>query len=182
VFRDGESPELLVRGQVEGLLTKPTFTAHDAGRNAVGPQGPASLEKPGHQGAIEFLFAWVRQEGRKHRIVAAGHRVVHGGVRFAGPVRIDADVLLALQALAPLAPLHQPHNVSAIQAVAEQAPKMPQVACFDTAFHRAQPAVAQAFALPRRYAGEGVHRYGFHGLSYEYIASVLRSACVAKST
>ena len=94
-------------------------------------------------------------------------------MKFAAPVFIDAETLAELEALVPLAPLHQPHNVAAIKAVAQMTPTLPQVACFDTAFHRVQPAVAQAFALPRRYAEEGVCRYGFHGLSYEYIASVL---------
>jgi acetate kinase len=99
--------------------------------------------------------------------------VVHGGVKFTRPVRIDAVVLGELESLVPLAPLHQPHNLAAIRAVAQHAPQLPQVACFDTSFHRTQPALAQAFALPRPYAEQGVRRYGFHGLSYEYIASVL---------
>src|SRR5581483_6453635 len=111
---------------------------------------------------------------RGHRIIAAGHRVVHGGLQFTRPVRIDAAVLAALESLVPLAPLHQPHNLAAIRAITGRAPGLPQVACFDTSFHRTQPAVAQTFALPRRYTEEGVLRYGFHGLSYEYIASVLR--------
>ncbi len=108
-----------------------------------------------------------------HRIVAVGHRVVHGGRRFAGPALLDAATIAELEALIPLAPLHQPHNVAAIKAVARMAPALPQVACFDTAFHQTQPAVAQALALPRRYTDEGVRRYGFHGLSYEYVASAL---------
>jgi acetate kinase len=108
-----------------------------------------------------------------HRPVAVGHRVVHGGVEFASPARIDDAVLTALDRLVPLAPLHQPHNLAAIRAVSRMAPRLPQVACFDTAFHRTQPEVAQRFALPRRFTDEGVRRYGFHGLSYEYVASVL---------
>jgi acetate kinase len=99
--------------------------------------------------------------------------VVHGGVRFTAPIRVDQEVLAELGRLIPLAPLHQPHNLAAIEAMAEVAPGLPQVACFDTSFHRGQPAVAQAFGLPRRYADEGLRRYGFHGLSYEYVASVL---------
>jgi acetate kinase len=108
-----------------------------------------------------------------HRVGAAGHRVVHGGTKFDRPVRIVGETLAELEALVPLAPLHQPHNLAAIKAVTRHAPQMPQVACFDTSFHRTQPEVAQTFALPRRYTDEGVQRYGFHGLSYEYIASVL---------
>ncbi len=128
----------------------------------------------GHQRAIEFLFSWGRGGVLGgHRIVAVGHRVVHGGMKLAGPARIDTRMLAELEALIPLAPLHQPHNLEAIRAVAQHAPEVPQVACFDTSFHRTQPTVAQAFALPSRYTGQGLRRYGFHGLSYEYIASVL---------
>jgi acetate kinase len=173
VFFNEDPPQLLLRGQLEGLLTQPRFVARN-GTAVVGEKEWPSGTKLGHKGAIEFLFTWGRSgllAGR--RIVAVGHRVVHGGMRFTGPSRIDAATLAELEALVPLAPLHQPHNVAAIKAVAQMAPTLSQVACFDTAFHRAQPAVAQAFALPRRYAEEGVRRYGFHGLSYEYIASVL---------
>ena len=174
VFLDGEPPGLLLRGQLEGLLTQPRFVAHDASGSVVGQEEWPAGTRLGHQGAIEYLFAWGRGGvlGR-HRIVAAGHRVVHGGLRFARPVLLDPEVLAALEGFVPLAPLHQPHNLAAIRAVAQHAPALPQVACFDTAFHRNQPAAAQSFALPRRYAEEGVRRYGFHGLSYEFIASVL---------
>ncbi len=99
--------------------------------------------------------------------------MVHGGLAFAQPVRIDADVIAALRKLSPLAPLHQPHNLGPIEIIAKLQPKLLQVACFDTAFHRRQPEVAQAFALPPSITDRGVRRYGFHGLSYEYIASVL---------
>jgi acetate kinase len=174
VFLNGERLVPLFRGQLEGLLTEPRFVAHDAGGNVVGQRDWAAGTRLGHQGAIEFLFAWGREGALgEHHIVAAGHRVVHGGVRFTRPVRIDAVVLGELESLIPLAPLHQPHNLAAIGAVAQHAPQLPQVACFDTSFHRTQPAVAQAFAIPRHYAEQGVRRYGFHGLSYEYIASVL---------
>ena len=174
VFRDGESPELLLRGRLEGLLTAPRFVAKDGAGHTVGEQSWKAGTRLGHQGAVEFLFRWGRGAvPAGHRIAAAGHRVVHGGVRYGRPALLDDSVLAALEALVPLAPLHQPHNLAAIRAVAAAAPGLPQVACFDTSFHRSQPAVAQAFALPRRYADEGVRRYGFHGLSYEYIASVL---------
>jgi acetate kinase len=99
--------------------------------------------------------------------------VVHGGVRFDAPVRIDAGVIAALRELIPLAPLHQPHNIAPIEAIAAAVPHIPQVACFDTAFHRGQPPLAQMFALPRKYAAAGVRRYGFHGLSYEYVSGRL---------
>ncbi|MFD1692440.1 hypothetical protein ACFSHR_15690 [Azotobacter chroococcum] len=106
-------------------------------------------------------------------MMAVGHRVVHGGQEYSLPVRVDAGVLAKLEKLVPLAPLHQPHNLAPIRAVAERAPQLPQVACFDTAFHRRQPELAQLFALPPAITERGVRRYGFHGLSYEYIASVL---------
>jgi acetate kinase len=176
VFLDDDPPRPLLRGRIEGLLTSPRFSARDAETVIAEKEWPPGTSL-GHQGAIEFLFTWGRRGVLAgHRIVAVGHRVVHGGTRFAGPVLVDLGIIAELDALIPLAPLHQPHNVAAIRAVAAMAPVLPQVACFDTAFHRTQPAVAQAFALPRRYAEEGVHRYGFHGLSYEYVVSVLAAS------
>jgi len=173
VFLAGDPPQPVLRGQLEGLLTQPRFWARDA-TTVVGEKEWPAGTRLGHQGAIEFLFAWGRDGVfGGHRIVAVGHRVVHGGVRFSTPALVDAATVTELEALVPLAPLHQPHNVAAIKAVAEMAPQVRQVACFDTAFHRTQPRVAQAFALPRRFADEGVRRYGFHGLSYEYVASML---------
>ncbi len=174
VFLDGEPPQQLLRGQLEGLLTQPHFVARDRAGTVLGEQQWSAGTELTHEGAIDFLFEWGRGGALGgHRLMAAGHRVVHGGLQFPRPVRIDPDVLNALDALVPLAPLHQPHNLSAIRAVAGRAPGLPQVACFDTSFHRTQPALAQMFALPRRYYEEGVLRYGFHGLSYEYIASAL---------
>jgi acetate kinase len=173
VFLDGQPPEPLLRGQLEGLLTQPHFIARNGTAVVAEKKWPSGTQL-GHHGAIEFLFTWGREgAAREHRIVAVGHRVVHGGIKFTAPVLVDPSILAELEALVPLAPLHQPHNVDAIKAVARMAPTLPQVACFDTAFHRTQSKVAEAFALPRRYADEGVRRYGFHGLSYEYIASVL---------
>lgn len=107
-------------------------------------------------------------------LAAVGHRVVHGGLRFDRPVLVDAGVLAELRALVPLAPLHQPHNLAAIERIAERHPGLPQVACFDTAFHRRQPAIAQHYALPRALTAAGIIRYGFHGLSYEYVSRSLR--------
>ncbi|HZD41630.1 MAG TPA: acetate/propionate family kinase [Terriglobales bacterium] len=173
VFLNEEPPQPLLRGQLDGLLTQPRFVARNSS-DVIGEKKWPSGTPLGHHGAIEFLFQWGRNGPLgKHRVVAAGHRVVHGGTKYTAPVFIDAKTLAELEALTPLAPLHQPHNVAAIKAMAQMAPALPQVACFDTAFHRTQPAVAQSFALPRRYLEEGVRRYGFHGLSYEYIASVL---------
>jgi acetate kinase len=173
IFLDRDPPRRLLGGQIEGLLTSPRFTVRDAESLIAEKDWPPGTLL-GHEGAIEFLLAWGRSGVLAgHRIVAVGHRIVHGGVRFSGPYLVDASTVAALEALIPLAPLHQPHNVAAVKAVAHMAPTLPQVACFDTAFHQTQPAAAQAFALPRRYRDEGVRRYGFHGLSYEYVASVL---------
>lgn len=173
VFLSQEPPQLLLRGQLDGLLSQPRFVARDRSGVIGENQWPPGF-RLGHHGAIEFLFAWGREGPLvEHRMVAAGHRVVHGGARHTAPVLVDTETLAELEALVPLAPLHQPHNLAAIKAVAQLMPALPQVACFDTSFHSTQPGVAQRFALPRRYFEQGVRRYGFHGLSYEYIASVL---------
>jgi acetate kinase len=175
VFLDDDPPRPLLRGQIDGLPASPRFSVRDAATIIEERPWPSGSRLE-HQEAIEFLFAWGRQGILAgHRIVAVGHRIVHGGSRFSRPVRIDAAVMAELEALISLAPLHQPHNVGAVKAVAARAPALEQVACFDTAFHQTQPEVAQAFALPRRFTDEGVRRYGFHGLSYEYVASVLWS-------
>lgn len=173
LFLDEDPPRLLLRGQFEKLSTRPRFVAR-AGGAIVGEQEWAAGTQLGFQGAIDHLFTWSRggAAGRP-RVTAVGHRVVHGGERFSAPALIDAATLADLERLVPLAPLHQPHSLAAIKAVAQRAPSVAQVACFDTAFHRTQPPVAQAFALPRRYAEEGIRRYGFHGLSYDFIASTL---------
>jgi acetate kinase len=133
----------------------------------------ASPAGSGHRGAVAWLLKAIRENLPDIALAGAGHRVVHGGARFAAPVRVDGDVLEALGKLVALAPGHEPHNIAAIRAVAKAWPDLPQIACFDTAFHRTQPPLAQRFALPRALAEEGVLRYGFHGLSYEYIAGVL---------
>ena len=135
-----------------------------------------SLETEGgrtHEQALASVLRQCSARVGSNRIVAAGHRVVHGGVKYAEPVAVTPGVLADLDRLVPLAPLHQPHNIAAINAAIGAMPFVPQVACFDTAFHRTQPEVAQHFGLPRGFTDKGVIRYGFHGLSYEYIASVL---------
>lgn len=176
LFETGEPPEPLLRGQLEGLFTQPHFVVRDPTGAAVEERTWESGTQLAHEGAIEFLFAWTQGGAlRGQRIVAAGHRVGHGGREFNGPVLIDERVVDSLQKLVPLVPLHQPHNIAAIKTIARHAPDLQQVACFDTSFHRTQPDVARLFGLPRCYADEGVLRYGFHGLSYEYIASVMPS-------
>jgi acetate kinase len=154
-------------GQVEGIGTNAKLIV--GGKPAGEPAKAAD-----HAGAIRLIHDWLTaHHAAEHDVGAVGHRVVHGGMDFAAPVRIDADVIRKLEQLVPLAPLHQPHALAAIRAMSATAPALPQYACFDTAFHRKQPPLAQLFALPRRLTEDGVRRYGFHGISYEYIASVL---------
>lgn len=163
----------LARGQVAGIGAQPRFVLRDGRGEVVEERELEAGVAPDHEYALGLIVGWCRSRLGGRRLGAVGHRVVHGGVRFAAPVRIDDDVLAELDRLVPLAPLHQPHSLAAVRAVARQAPDLPQVACFDTAFHRIQPEVAQRFGLPRRFEAEGVRRYGFHGLSYEYVAAVL---------
>ena len=169
----GAALELTCRGQVEGIATRPHFRATDAVGAALGEQRWPDGATLDHEAYFDFLIGWIGDHLGEGRLVAAGHRVVHGGRDFAAPLRVDPRCLEALTSLVPLAPLHQPHNLAAIRAIMALRPALPQVACFDTAFHRRQPAVAQHFALPRELSEAGVLRYGFHGLSYEYIAQVL---------
>jgi acetate kinase len=160
------------RGQIEGIGTAPRLSAKDGGGAALASE-PLGGEVRDARAALDCLAAWLRGRYQGARVLGVGHRVVHGGPRFAAPAVVTPEVLDELRALVPLAPLHQPHNVAAIEAVAERLPGVPQVACFDTGFHRGQPAVAQLVPLPRELCRSGLQRYGFHGLSYEYVASVL---------
>jgi acetate kinase len=170
-----EEPEVLLYGQAEGLYTAARFTASDASGANIGTKTWDEGAGIGHEGALEYISEFLRSHGAGHRLVAVGHRVVHGGQEFTQPVLATPVVVDKLETLTPLAPLHQPHNLAPIRILAKTRPELPQVACFDTAFHRVQPEVAQAYALPESITGRGVRRYGFHGLSYEYIASVLPS-------
>ena len=163
-----------ISGKIAGIGRAPEFTA----TNGSGPpldKGALETLDTGldHEQIIALFLSWLRDHRGGKPLLAVGHRVVHGGLRFTGPTRITQDVLDALEGFSPLAPLHQPHNLAAIRAVAEWQPGLTQIACFDTSFHRSQDRVAELFALPRALLDEGVIRYGFHGLSYEYIASVL---------
>jgi acetate kinase len=164
---------LEARGLIEGIGTSPRFAAKDGAGARLDAQ---ELDKSAvHDGrtALDSLAAWLRSRYGGARVLGVGHRVVHGGAKFAGPTIVTPQVLEELRTLVPLAPLHQPYNLAAIDAVSERLPGVPQVACFDTSFHRGQPAVAELVPLPREICRSGVQRYGFHGLSYEYIASVL---------
>ena len=164
----------LLRGKIDGLGRAPKFSARDtAGRvleagalSTIAPDSP-------YEAMSEGLRDWLKVQLAGSRLAAVGHRVVHGGTKYNKPVRVDETVLAELERLTPLAPLHEPHNIAAIRAAHCAAPDIPQIACFDTSFHRTQPRLAQLFAIPRELTEQGVLRYGFHGLSYEYIASVL---------
>jgi acetate kinase len=169
----GSDLALDVRGQVEGLFTAARFVARDLSGRTVAERSWGESVKLGHDGAVEHLMSFLRERLVDDRLVGVGHRVVHGGLEYVAPVRVDAGVLEGLERFVPLAPLHQPHNLSPIGAFLDRAPEIPQVACFDTAFHATSPDVARRFALPVELHEAGVRRYGFHGLSYEYIAAVL---------
>ena len=174
VYRRPEAASwsLEARGQIEGIGTSPRFTAKDgAGTTLAAETLDATVRDV--PAALDGLAAWLRGRYGGARVLGVGHRVVHGGAKYASPVVVTPDVIADLTTLVPLAPLHQPYNLAAIEAVAKQLPGVPQVACFDTSFHRGQPAVAEIVPLPAEIRHRGVQRYGFHGLSYEYIASVL---------
>ena len=170
---DSKGWEQGARGQIEGIGTAPKFSAKDgSGTRLVDESLDKTVVRDGRS-ALDALAKWLRATYGGARVLGVGHRVVHGGARFAGPTMVTPEVLSELRKLVPLAPLHQPHNLAAIDAVSEQLPGVPQVACFDTSFHRGQPEVAELVPLPREIRDGGVQRYGFHGLSYEYIASIL---------
>jgi acetate kinase len=169
----GGALALDVRGQIEGLDTAPRFVARDSSGRTVAERSWGKGEKLDHNGAVEYLRGYLRGQLGDDRLIGVGHRVVHGGLEYTEPVLVDGELLQALERFIPLAPLHQPHNLAPISALLERAPELPQVACFDTAFHRTNPDLVQRFALPVELHEAGVRRYGFHGLSYEYIASAL---------
>jgi acetate kinase len=174
LFQGHQRPDrqgLICEGEFDGIGHRVHFVAKgDKGTSLVDQYLP---EAATHEDILATFLTWVERQFPDHRLFAAGHRVVHGGAQYTAPVRIDSSVIDALRHLVPLAPLHQPHNLAAIAAISKLHPQLLQVACFDTAFHHTQSEEASAFALPRAIAAEGMRRYGFHGLSYEYIASVL---------
>jgi acetate kinase len=174
VFRrpSGKSWLMESRGQIEGIGTSPRLSAKDGSGKGITDERLDGVVRTGGD-ALDALASWLRSKYGGSSVLGVGHRVVHGGTDFAGPTVINRDVLEQLYALVPLAPLHQPHNLAAIEAVFERLPDVPQVACFDTSFHRGRSAVADLIPLPRDIRDSGVQRYGFHGLSYEYIASIL---------
>src|SRR5258705_1027851 len=157
----GNALELAVHGQAEGLYTAPRFVAKDAPGRVLDEKSWADGVALGHDGALDHLLAFMRGQLENHRLVGVGHRVLHGGLDYSLPVRVDKSVLARLETFIPLAPLHQPHNLTPIRDLLVRSPQLPQVACFDTAFHRAQPAAAPAFALPKTITDRGLPPYGF---------------------
>ncbi len=171
----GGEPNLLASGQIEGIGA----TAKGAVKTASGETSELSFDRSHARGdyaaAMGSILDWLKKAGYDSSIVAVGHRIVHGGPDYSEPVLIDDGTLAKLRALIPLAPLHQPHNIAGVEAAIKAFPSTPQVACFDTAFHRSHPFINDTYALPRAYYDEGVRRYGFHGLSYEFITGRLRT-------
>ena len=164
----------LVRGKISGIGRAPDFVAFDEIGKQLHEAGLQRLDgDAGHGELVQGLLDWLNRQHKDLSVVAAGHRVVHGGQVFGGPVVITPETFQQMADLTPLAPLHQPHNLAAVTAISGQASDILQVACFDTSFHRSQPRLAQLFGLPHALSDAGIIRYGFHGLSYDYIASVL---------
>ncbi|HXI24755.1 MAG TPA: acetate/propionate family kinase [Pyrinomonadaceae bacterium] len=168
----GERWRLEARGQIEGIGTSPRLSVKDANAASLIDEQLTSSVHNGRD-AIDALALWLKSKYAGSRVLGVGHRVVHGGASFPGPTIVTKQVLLELHNLIPLAPLHQPHNLAAIDAVFDRMPEVPQVACFDTSFHRGHQPFVEMVPLPRELCRKGLQRYGFHGLSYEFIASVL---------
>jgi acetate kinase len=170
-FYEGE--RRILSGQIDGLGVQPTAKARRSDGKLLEPLDLGQTPPATPSEVLPLLLPWAKAKLGGRQLQALGHRVVHGGTSYIRPERVTPALLAELEALVPLAPLHQPHNLAPIRIALELNPALPQVACFDTAFHHSAPEIAQAFALPQALHTEGVRRYGFHGLSYEYIASVL---------
>jgi acetate kinase len=167
-----EAWSITARGQIEGIGTSPRLSVKDQAGAILADTPLDATVKDGYA-AIDTLSGWLRAKLHGARLLGIGHRVVHGGVQFGQPVVVTREILDYLGDLVPLAPLHQPYNLAAIEAVFDRLPDVPQVACFDTAFHSDRPRITRLVPLPKKLCESGLQRYGFHGLSYEYIASVL---------
>ncbi|PSJ16476.1 acetate/propionate family kinase [Nitrosomonas supralitoralis] len=169
------SLHMIYRGEIVGIGYRPHFTVHDCTGEivSVAKQSLITENIRSHADAFFVLFDWINHSLSEFLFIAVGHRVVHGGEKYSIPVVVSEEILCNLKEFIPLAPLHQPYEIAAIETLTQQQPEMRQVACFDTAFHRTQPIIAQQFSLPREFRQQGILKYGFHGLSYEYIASVL---------
>ncbi|MBY0293054.1 MAG: acetate/propionate family kinase [Alphaproteobacteria bacterium] len=177
--KDSSDPTLLCKGEFEGLPNTLHFLAYD---------DQSSLEdkiiddSANFQTAFRYLLKWIKTTYPHIQLTAAGHRIVHGGERYPQSVRMNQSVLNYLDTLIPLAPLHQPHNLAGVRALQSLHPTLPQIACFDTSFHHTQSRLATLFALPQHFWDEGIRRYGFHGLSYQYIAEALPKLMGDKSS
>ena len=169
LFEEEETQRLLFRGQIENIGLAPKLTVEDPEGNKLA-ENEWRADELDHRSATEVILQTSLELLGGKSVAGVGHRVVHGGTQFTEPALVTKDVIAALKKLSPLAPLHQPHNIAPIEAIQAAAPHIPQVACFDTAFHQAQPRIAQTFALPRELTDSGVRRYGFHGLSYEFVS------------
>ncbi len=170
VLNDTDDVGFLLGGQLQGLQSTPQFTAKNARGEVMAQQLWPEDDPLGHDGAIAYIHHFLQQHAAQYVLKAVGHRVVHGGAEFVVPVKVTHDVLAKLETLIPLAPLHQPHNLQLIHLLSQQQQELPQVACFDTAFHHTQTPLERRYALPSSITEKGVCRYGFHGLSYEYMA------------
>jgi len=179
---NSDDPQRLIKGQVDGIGTRPRLRAESRDGKPLIDKTYAPQDVADGAAAIAAAGDWLR-ETQKVKLVAVGHRVVHGGPRYDRPVLINKEVLAQLEQFSSLAPLHQPNNLAPIRMLMTRRPEVAQVACFDTAFHRTHTAVADHYAIPEQFYREGVRRYGFHGLSYEYIAGRLPelAPAIAKS-
>lgn len=180
-YRDSgaSEPELVGKGQVEGLRTEPRFSCKDAVGSLLDEhRWSAPID---HGGALAYIIRWIEENVTEVQVGAVGHRVVFGGADYTAPTLVDDRVISDIEELVPFFPLHLPHNLAAIRALREEHPHVPQVVCFDNSFHRTRPRIAQLYALPRSMTDRGIRRYGFHGLSYEYIARRLPDYAPAAS-
>lgn len=166
---------LLASGEIEGLGAHASFSVVTSETDSNSREFHPEYKIESHAQAVHAILHWLQQAYVGSSVRAVSHRVVHGGADHVMPAHIDDALLADLERFVPLAPLHQPHNIAGIRAARAAFPDVPQIACFDTAFHRNHPFVADTFALPRSYYDEGIRRYGFHGLSYEFIVRRLRS-------
>lgn len=173
-YKPGSEPQLVMKGQVDGIGSDAWLKLKRADGGVVEDHDLDEAEVDSPTAALDTIMKALAVHLKGEKVAAVGHRVVHGGVNHDKPARINDDLIAELTALSPFAPLHQPHNLAGIAAARETFPEAPQVACFDTAFHRTHPWVNDTFALPQRFYDKGVRRFGFHGLSYDYITSAMR--------
>ncbi len=176
VVESSVSLRMLYRGEIAGIGHQPHFIVHDSTNSMleIEERFVADINKTlSHENAFSVLFDWINLHLKESSVIAVGHRIVHGGKKYLAPEIVSKEVLHNLKEYIPLAPLHQPYQIAAIEILIQHYPEIVQVACFDTAFHQSQPLIAQQFALPREFSQQGVLKYGFHGLSYEYIANIL---------